>query len=236
MQTSTGDVLYISIDTTGYDALHKRGYRVYDHPAALNAALASAMLLESGWSEDKSLLDPFAGGGTIPIEAALYARRIPWFRFRSFLFEKSGIVPKDVTERVRGDLLAEVTEGKKINAKGIEKFEKHVKGAWKNARSAGVADTVVFEKGDATRLGEYGDVVVTNPPYGNRIANPRVVYDLYHDFAERAADVGIPTVTTITSRWKWMEDALREVGYRIEKSKFVLYGKLHTHLIRVVLE
>ncbi|HID09568.1 TPA: class I SAM-dependent RNA methyltransferase, partial [Candidatus Micrarchaeota archaeon] len=99
-----GDVLYVAIDTTGYTALHRRGYRVYDHPASLNAALASAMIRVGGWREEETLLDPFAGGGTIPIEAALYARRVPWFRFRGFLFERNGIVDPAVVRSVREEL------------------------------------------------------------------------------------------------------------------------------------
>ncbi len=230
-----GDVLYISLDLVGYNAMHRRGYRVYDHPAAMNAALASSMLLESGWNPLKKLLDPFAGGGTIPIEAALWARNVPWFRFRNFLFERSNIIDPTIVSEIREELEGKINE-RKIEAVGIEKYEKHVRGALRNVESAGVADTVVIKKGDARAFEEDADVIVTNPPYGNRIANPRVVYDLYYDFAERAAEQGIPTILTITSRWKWMEDALKNAGYTIEKSKFVLYGKLHTHMIRATLE
>ncbi len=230
-----GSTLYVSIDLVGYEAMHRRGYRVYDHPAALNAALASAMILESGWKSDQTLLDPFAGGGTIPIEAALYARKIPWFRFRSFLFERNGIIPDGVVQEVRSELQERIREDMKIDARGVELFEKHVRGAWKNAESAGVADTVSFVQGDARKIDEAADVIVTNPPYGQRIANPRVVHDLYYEFAERAAELGIPRILTITSRWKWMVDALQEAGYRIEKNKFVLYGKLHTRMIRASL-
>ena len=229
-----GDTLYIALDTTGYEALHRRGYRVYDHPAALNAALAASMLFESKWNPSEKLLDPFVGGGTIPIEAALWARRTPWFRFRGFLFERAGFFDRDLIANVREEL-AERENNVKINAVGVELFEKHLRGARKNAESAGVSDTVAFKKGDAAKLEDYADVIVTNPPYGNRIANPRVVHRLYNDFAKRAAELGIPRITTITSRWKWMESALTSAGYKIEKSKFVLYGRLHTHLIRASL-
>jgi len=230
-----GNTLYISLDTTGYEALHRRGYRVYDHPAALNAALAASMLLESEWSLAKKLLDPFVGGGTIPIEAALWARRVPWFKFRGFLFERAEFFNDDLIAEVKEELV-EHENNEKIDAVGVELFEKHLRGANKNAESAGVADTIIFKKGDAAQLEEYADVIVTNPPYGNRIANPRVVHKLYKDFAKRAAELGVPQITTITSRWKWMEGALTSAGYQIEKSKFVLYGKLHTHLIRASLE
>ncbi len=226
------NTLYISIDTTGYEALHRRGYRVYDHPAALNAALASAMIRTAGWTPQKSILDPFAGGGTIPIEAALLARRMPWFRFRGFLLERQPFIdPYDVKD-IRRELASNISPEIDVMATGVELYKKHVKGFEANARSACVFDTITIKQGDARQISEEVDVIVTNPPYGQRIANPRVVRELYYEFTKRAADIGVPTVVTITSRWKWMEDALQEAGYGIEKSKFVLYGKLHTHLIR----
>lgn len=68
--------LLVGINTTG-ESLHKRGYRVYDHPAAIKTTLASGMILLSGWKPEEVFLDPMCGGATIPIEAALMARRVP---------------------------------------------------------------------------------------------------------------------------------------------------------------
>ncbi len=229
-----GSALYVALDLVGYEALHRRGYRKYNHPAALNASLASSMLLESGWDADKSLLDPFAGGGTIPIEAALWARKVPWFRYRTFIFERNNIIDPDILRDVKEDLLAAVNR-RSISATGVELFQKHINGALENAKSAGVLDTITFLQGDAAKIELSADVIVTNPPYGNRIANPRVVRKLYYEFADRAAENQVRTVLVITSRWKWMESALETAGYTVEKSKFVLYGKLHTHMIRAKL-
>ncbi|MEM2920096.1 MAG: THUMP domain-containing protein [Candidatus Nitrosocaldus sp.] len=53
------------------ESLHKRGYRVFDHPAALKASIAYAMLRLAEPSEGNILVDPMCGSGTIPIEAAL---------------------------------------------------------------------------------------------------------------------------------------------------------------------
>lgn len=56
---------------TGPWSMHRRGYRVYDHPAALKPTLATAMLYISGTRDKQVIVDPMCGGGTIPIEAAL---------------------------------------------------------------------------------------------------------------------------------------------------------------------
>ncbi len=64
------DKFYIGISLTGPWSMHRRGYRLYDHPAALKPTLAYAMLAISGTRDKQLIVDPMCGGGTIPIEAA----------------------------------------------------------------------------------------------------------------------------------------------------------------------
>lgn len=52
------------------ESLHKRGYRIFNHPAALKPVLAYAMVRLANLREGEMLVDPMCGGGTIPIEAA----------------------------------------------------------------------------------------------------------------------------------------------------------------------
>ncbi len=72
-----GDAFFLGIDTTGDSSLHKRPWRVYNHPAHLKASIANA-LIELAKLEGGSFIDPFCGSGTIPIELALrgYGGRI----------------------------------------------------------------------------------------------------------------------------------------------------------------
>ena len=65
-----GEVFFLGIDTTGDSSLHKRPWRVYDHPAHLKASIANA-LIELARPDGGSVIDPFCGSGTIPIELAL---------------------------------------------------------------------------------------------------------------------------------------------------------------------
>lgn len=53
--------------------MHKRGYRRLAGAAPLKETLACAMLLLSYWKDGRTLVDPFCGSGTIPIEAAMIA-------------------------------------------------------------------------------------------------------------------------------------------------------------------
>jgi len=75
----------ISMDSSGA-LLHRRGYRLATAKAPLRETLASAMVMASGWDMTSPFLDPFCGSGTIPIEAALLARRVPAGYSRRFAF------------------------------------------------------------------------------------------------------------------------------------------------------
>jgi len=63
--------IYVSIELGGEMSWHRRGYRIYDHPAALKPTLAYAMILMSGVVDGDTLMDPMCGGGTVAIEAAM---------------------------------------------------------------------------------------------------------------------------------------------------------------------
>lgn len=66
------DKSYIGLRMAGEESLHRKWYRVYEHPAALKPTIANALLELGELTDKETLLDPFCGGCTIPIEAALY--------------------------------------------------------------------------------------------------------------------------------------------------------------------
>ncbi len=65
------DEFRFGILLTGDRSRHRRGYRIYDHPAALKPTLAYSMIRISRAKDGDVILDPMCGGGTIVIEAAL---------------------------------------------------------------------------------------------------------------------------------------------------------------------
>lgn len=81
----THDKCTISINSSG-SGLHRRGYRLAAAKAPLRENLAAAMIMASSWDGVSPLIDPFCGSGTIPIEAAMMARRIPAGGARRFAF------------------------------------------------------------------------------------------------------------------------------------------------------
>ncbi|MHC1567812.1 MAG: tRNA (guanine(6)-N2)-methyltransferase [Candidatus Syntropharchaeia archaeon] len=170
------DELWIGIDTTG-ESLHKRNYRSYSHPAPLKPSIAYALVRIVEWKEEDSLIDPFCGSGTIPIEAARFANKIPNPR-RDFAFWNLKFLPrKDFMEKMK-----EKGEKKEKNLKiyGCDISKKHVEGALENAERAGVK--INFFQGDATKISLNYDKIVTNPPYGIRMGRKSKIGKLYQDF------------------------------------------------------
>jgi len=82
------DTCTLSLDSSG-ESLHRRGYRIDGGQAPLNEVLAAGMIMLTGWDGKSNFVDPMVGSGTIAIEAALYAYKIPPGIFRQqFGFEK----------------------------------------------------------------------------------------------------------------------------------------------------
>ena len=225
------DEIYVGIDTTGDESLHRRGYRVYDHPAPLNPTIASSLIMLSGWNPDKSLLDPMCGSGTILIEAAMIGRKIAPQKFRKEKFLFTNIYDKGILEEVKEEAEKLEKRDVKMTLIGIERFRKHIKGGITNAKAAGVKDSIDFIQADATRLClKDVDIAITNPPYGLRIARKGVIEDLYDGFLRSAKDVVAERIVVITAEDKILREKALKNDYEIEKELWVRYGGLDTRV------
>jgi tRNA (guanine6-N2)-methyltransferase len=225
----------MGVNTTGV-SLHKRGYRVYSHPAALKPTIASAMLRIGGWTQVKSLIDPMCGGATIPIEAALEASGIPPNHLRKdFAFLKLKICSQKDFEKVRAETLAKRKEKGAQAIYAMEKFAKHMQGGIENAKKAGVQEAIKFKIGDATNPRDYPeekfDLIVVNPPYGLR-ANPKEgVRKLYESFL-KALKAKSPeaTLVIITAASKRFREATENAGITIIEDRKIWHGELLTSI------
>ncbi len=184
------DQVTLRLDTSGAH-LHLRGYRVHVGPAPLRETLAAALLLAlPEGAASLPLVDPFAGSGTIAIEAALRARRIPPGLAcadrtpRAFAFERwedfpeerwraladearAGILPRAPAPILASDRDAPVLAAAKANA-----LRAGVDGDLSLAHAA--LSCAPLPEAD-TRAGW----VVTNPPYGARLGDRRGLRSLY---------------------------------------------------------
>jgi len=214
------DEVYVGLDTTGDRALHRRGYRVYNHPAPLNPSIASALVMISKWKCDEILVDPMCGSGTILIESAMICRNIPPQKFREdFQFTK--IWNSELLDEVKCEVIERHVD---LDLVGIERFSKHLRGAKLNSKKAGVLDTIDYIVGDATKLClKDVDVIVTNPPYGFRIARKGLIEDLYRGFL-KSAEIA-DRLVVITAEYKILKEKALNLGYEIEERK-IKYGGL----------
>lgn len=169
-------ILYLDTSGTG---LHKRGYRPAQVAAPLRETLASAIVDIAGYRGRGDFCDPFCGSGTIAIEAALAAkRRAPGIK-RGFSAEKWKVFDSTIWREERSEALSMEFSGTySIFASDID--TRAVELARANANRAGVGDIIKFSVADATEFSRRteGGVIVTNPPYGERLLDRRQAQEL----------------------------------------------------------
>ena len=170
--------LSLYIDTSG-EPLFKRGWREDKGEAPLKETLAAAMLAASGWADGEGdllpLYDPCCGSGTIAIEAAQIACRIPAGSLRHFAFEKMLPFQAHVWSAIKNEAASGIVKpepGSRALVYGSDVSHRMVDFAQRNARRAGVEDVIDFRGGDALQRMPPIDVpgmMLVNPPYGERI-------------------------------------------------------------------
>jgi putative N6-adenine-specific DNA methylase len=174
------DECTISVDSSG-ELLHRRGYRLASGKAPLRETLGAALILASGWDPQTPLIDPFAGSGTIPIEAALIARKIPPGRHRSFAFQRW---PGWNADRWNGLVAAADSQSLARCPAPIHASDRDtgaIAAMTSNAERAGVADDITISRAAVSNLEppEGEGTLVSNPPYGVRVGEQGPLRDLY---------------------------------------------------------
>lgn len=178
------DRVTVTLDTTG-PGLHKRGYRQNAVIAPIKETLAAAMINLSFWRKGRILVDPCCGSGTIPIEAAMIARNIAPGLNRNFVSEEWEAIPAKLwkEERKKAYEVIDWDSELEIYAYDINKYA--IEAAKENAAEAGVEEDIIFTLGDGGKIkadGKEGGVIVTNPPYGERIGDRESIDELYEGF------------------------------------------------------
>ena len=214
----------LSLDSSG-ESLHKRGYRVAHTEAPINEALAAGLLLMAGWQGETDFYDPMCGSGTLLIEAALIAQNIaPGIFRKGFAFEKWQDFDKDLFEEVYNDDSQEREFTHKIYGSDTSFYA--VQAALKNIKAAGQQKCIEVKQ---IRLQEIKHekqepaLIITNPPYGERLAQDKDVLRLY-------GDIGTTFKHQFTGSTAWLissnEDALKCIGLKPSKRIKVMNGEL----------
>lgn len=178
------DMCTLMLDTSG-DGLHKRGYRPLLNEAPIKETLAAGICDLARVFPESRVCDPFCGSGTLVIEAALRAKNIAPGIKRAFAGESYEFLGKGAFERAREEARGAVRADAEFVGRGIDIDPAAVEIARANAVRAGVADCVSFEAGDArTFQAEEGEIILANPPYGERLMSAEEVESLCRDFGK----------------------------------------------------
>lgn len=185
----------LSLDLAG-SPLHRRGWREQQGEAPLKENLAAAMLLRARWPEvyaaGGALLDPMCGSGTLLIEGALMAADVaPGLRREYFGF--LGWQQHDIA-LWRG-LLDEATQRAETGLRGLRSAffgsdadPRMIQTAKRNAQEAGVAGFLTLDRQDVAHAAPpagvgYG-LIITNPPYGERLGERAEMPALYRSLGD----------------------------------------------------
>lgn len=175
------DVASIYLDTTG-EPLYKRGYRAQGVVAPLRETLAFSIVDVTRWRGDRPFLDPFCGSGTIPIEAALYAKKIAPGINRRFVSETWRTVGKSLYNDIREEAREMENRDFETHIFASDIDPQAVALAKENAKKAGVDKYITFSVADASKVDIFTDkgVIVCNPPYGERLMDRTSCESLYY--------------------------------------------------------
>lgn len=171
--------IQIFIDTSG-EALFKRGYRQDTGEAPMRENLAAGLLLLAGYDGTQPFQDPFCGSGTIVIEAAWIATRRAPGLMRRFGFEKLKNFDAALWKKLQHEAETQIRPAP-APISGSDNDRHMIRAAVANAQAAEVNTFIRFEVKDAqdTRPNGEGGILISNPPYGVRLAEVQALQALY---------------------------------------------------------
>lgn len=231
----------ILLDTSG-EALHKRGYRTEGGIAPLRETTAAILLQEMMWRRKTPLHDPFCGSGTIITEAVLYAHDVAPGLGRHFAYEHLAIysqkkaveIKRQEASKIRTDVECRIT-GSDIDPAAIDRARLNAEHACVLAGRAlqmiGSDAKIVrpdFIVSDFKELrAPYDDgMIITNPPYGERIGEVTQAEEIYRGMASLFTDFPGWQIGVITNQKKFQEC----IGKYANLLKSIKAGNLDTTL------
>ncbi|UFQ99016.1 bifunctional 23S rRNA (guanine(2069)-N(7))-methyltransferase RlmK/23S rRNA (guanine(2445)-N(2))-methyltransferase RlmL [Pseudomonas wenzhouensis] len=187
----------LSLDLSGH-SLHQRGYRLQQGAAPLKENLAAAILIRAGWpriaAEGGALADPMCGVGTFLVEAALMAADIaPNLRRERWGFSNwLGHVPA-IWKKLHAEAEQRAAAGlakPPLWIRGYEADPRLIQPGRNNVERAGLSDWVKIYQGELGSFEPRPDqnqkgLVISNPPYGERLGDEASLLYLYQNLGER---------------------------------------------------
>lgn len=219
------DIAEITMDTSG-DGLHKRGYREVNYKAPLSETIAASLVKLTFWNKDRILADPFCGSGTIPIEAAMIEKNIAPGLMRDFDFVKFKFFDEDIYKEEKKKCYSGINYDEKLEILASDVSHKAIQIAKANAEILGLEEDISFFQKDIRDLDlpdDYG-VIITNPPYGERIGKEDVD-ELNKELGELARSLKTWSYYIITAN----ENFEKNFGKKADRNRKLYNGRLKTY-------
>ena len=221
------DEVTVGLDTSG-DSLHKRGYRKLTVKAPITETLAAALISLTPWKKDRILIDPFCGSGTIPIEAAMIGLNIAPGMSREFqAMSWDNILSKSLFTNAKKEAMDLVDRDSKLSIQGYDLDPSALDAARGNLALAGLEGSIHFQQRDMRDISsakKYG-FIITNPPYGERLAEKAAMPQLYKEMGEAFARLDEWSYYIITG----FEDAPKYFGRKPDKNRKIYNGMMKTY-------
>ena len=222
----------IMLDTSG-PGLHKRGYRENANAAPLRETLAAGMVDLAHVRPGSTVVDPMCGSGTILIEAAMKAKNISPGLMRRFACEKWSCFPEEIFKKERAEARAVIRPEVEFQGIGYDIDQQAVILTRQNARKAHVDGLVRASKQDVRRLRLPKDplIVISNPPYGERMMQKQEAEELYQILGEKLKPQQGHSYYIITSHEQFEElfgrrsDKKRKLYNGMIQCQFYMYYK-----------
>ncbi|CNC46046.1 Site-specific DNA-methyltransferase [Streptococcus agalactiae] len=221
------DKATVMIDTTG-SSLFKRGYRAEKGGAPIKENMAAAIIQLSNWFPDKPLIDPTCGSGTFCIEAAMIGMNIaPGFN-RDFAFEAWPWVDQSQVQKVRDEAESKANYDIDLDISGFDLDGRMVEIARKNAEEAGLGDVIKLKQMRLQDLktDKINGVIISNPPYGERLLDDKAVDILYNEMGQIFAPLKTWSKFILTSD----EGFEKKYGSQADKKRKLYNGTLKVDL------
>lgn len=228
----------IYIDLAG-GSLHRRGYRLAQGEAPLKENVAAAVVIRSGYDAEHGFYDPMCGAGTLAIEAAAMLAGLPLTdSLPAAITHWKGIssVEQDTFTGWKRQLEQNtecIDPVSNITIYASDNDPKMVATAQQNAEAAKVAHLIHFFVADVTQfalphgLDPANTMIVSNPPYGERLADVEHVKQLFTQFAGRLKQQAVGARLCLISS---TPDTLSALKLRRQKSYKVFNGKLECQI------
>lgn len=184
--------LAVGIDLSG-SAQFWREYHRTTGAAPLKENLAASMVVRSGFNGSQNFIDPMCGSGTLLLEAALLATdTAPGLARSSYGFMNLKDYDENKWQEIYNEALERSNQGKRkaqelgVKIFGFDADSAVVQRARDNIEHAGFSELVSVEHclldnltNPCLGVNELPCVVVTNPPYGERMGNFNELILLY---------------------------------------------------------